>query len=98
MIVIYRMMHTQRELAEELGVHETQVSRDERNEYHGITVQRAATILDALGARLDLDVGFDRAGRLKAVHQQSSERGLRCMSTSMSCRLRDSQKSNMPAF
>jgi transcriptional regulator with XRE-family HTH domain len=27
---------TQRQLAETLGVHESQVSRDERNEYHGI--------------------------------------------------------------
>jgi len=39
---------TQRQLAERLGVHETQVSRDERNEYHGITLERAARVLDAL--------------------------------------------------
>lgn len=43
---------TQRELAEQLGVHETMVSRDERNEYHGITVDRAKRVLDALGVRL----------------------------------------------
>jgi len=43
---------TQRELAERLGVHESQVSRDERNEYHGITVDRASRILDALGVQL----------------------------------------------
>ncbi|MCU0661708.1 MAG: helix-turn-helix domain-containing protein [Myxococcota bacterium] len=43
---------TQRELAERLGVHESQVSRDERNEYHGITVERASRILDAMGVRL----------------------------------------------
>ncbi|MGB5811557.1 MAG: helix-turn-helix transcriptional regulator [Polyangiales bacterium] len=43
---------TQRELAARLGVHETQVSRDERNEYHGITVDRATRVLDALGADL----------------------------------------------
>jgi DNA-directed RNA polymerase specialized sigma subunit len=43
---------TQRELAERLGVHESQVSRDERNEYHGITVDRASRILDALGVHL----------------------------------------------
>jgi ribosome-binding protein aMBF1 (putative translation factor) len=43
---------TQRELADRLGVHESQVSRDERNEYHGITVDRASRILDALGVRL----------------------------------------------
>lgn len=39
---------TQRELAERLGVHESQVSRDERNEYHGMTVERANRILEAL--------------------------------------------------
>lgn len=43
---------TQRELAARLGVHESQVSRDERNEYHGITVERASRVLDALGVRL----------------------------------------------
>jgi biotin operon repressor len=32
---------SQRELAEKLGVSEAQVSRDERNEHHGITVDRA---------------------------------------------------------
>ncbi len=43
---------TQRELASRLGVHESQVSRDERNEYHNITVARASRILDALGVRM----------------------------------------------
>lgn len=43
---------TQRELATRLGVHESQVSRDERNEYHGVTVERASRILDAMGVRL----------------------------------------------
>jgi DNA-directed RNA polymerase specialized sigma subunit len=43
---------SQRELAERLGVHETQVSRDERNEYHGITVERADRILEALAVEL----------------------------------------------
>jgi DNA-binding XRE family transcriptional regulator len=43
---------SQRQLAERLGVHESQVSRDERNEYHGITLERAARILDALGVEL----------------------------------------------
>jgi ribosome-binding protein aMBF1 (putative translation factor) len=43
---------TQRELAERIGVHESQVSRDERNEYHGITVERGSRILDALGVQL----------------------------------------------
>ncbi len=39
---------TQQELAERLGVSESIVSRDERNEYHGVTVERAQRILDAL--------------------------------------------------
>lgn len=43
---------TQRELASRLGVHESQVSRDERNEYHNMTVDRASRILDALGVRM----------------------------------------------
>ena len=41
-----------RELAERLGVHETQVSRDDRNEYHGITVERANRILEVLGVEV----------------------------------------------
>jgi len=43
---------TQRQLAEKLGVHESQVSRDERNEYHGVTLERAARILELLGVEL----------------------------------------------
>ncbi len=47
---------TQRQLAEKLEVNETQVSRDERNEYHGITLERAARILDAMGVRIKIGV------------------------------------------
>lgn len=43
---------TQRELAARMDVHESQVSRDERNEYHGVTLERASRILDALGVEL----------------------------------------------
>jgi ribosome-binding protein aMBF1 (putative translation factor) len=43
---------SQRELAEKLGVHESQVSRDERNEYYGMTIERAARIFDALGVEI----------------------------------------------
>ena len=43
---------SQRDLAKKLGVHETQVSRDERNEYHGITVERVEEILTALGVNM----------------------------------------------
>lgn len=43
---------SQRELAKRLGVHESQVSRDEKNEYHGITVERVEEILTALGVNM----------------------------------------------
>lgn len=43
---------SQRDLAKRLGVHESQVSRDERNEYFGVTLERAIKILDALNVRL----------------------------------------------
>ncbi|MEM6503861.1 MAG: helix-turn-helix transcriptional regulator [Planctomycetota bacterium] len=47
---------SQRELAERLEVHESQVSRDERNEYLGVTMDRASRILDALGVELKTTV------------------------------------------
>jgi ribosome-binding protein aMBF1 (putative translation factor) len=43
---------TQHDLAQKLGVHDSQVSRDERNEYFGITLERAIKVLDALGVEL----------------------------------------------
>ncbi len=43
---------SQRALAERLGVHESQVSRDERNEYFNITLARASRIVEALGVEL----------------------------------------------
>lgn len=43
---------SQRELADKLDVSEAQVSRDERNEYHGVTVDRAQRVLDAMGETL----------------------------------------------
>ena len=50
---------SQRELARRLDVHESQVSRDERNEYFGITLERAIKILDALSARLHTKVELE---------------------------------------
>jgi len=47
---------SQRELAERLAVHESTVSRDERNEYHGITLERTAKVLAALGVTLSTSV------------------------------------------
>lgn len=43
---------SQRELANRLKVHESTVSRDERNEYHGITIERAERVAVALGEQL----------------------------------------------
>ncbi|HYF49754.1 MAG TPA: helix-turn-helix transcriptional regulator [Planctomycetota bacterium] len=53
---------TQRELARRLNVDESQVSRDERNEYHGVTVERASRILDVLGVEASMEVRLNRAG------------------------------------
>jgi ribosome-binding protein aMBF1 (putative translation factor) len=50
---------SQRDLARRLGVHESQVSRDERNEYFGITLERAAKILDALNVRLHTKIAIE---------------------------------------
>ena len=47
---------SQRELAKRLNVHESQVSRDERNEYFGITLERAVKVLDVLDVRLHTKV------------------------------------------
>ena len=49
---------TQRELAEKLDVHPSQVSRDERNEYHGITLERASRIIDVIGLAVQTEVIF----------------------------------------
>jgi ribosome-binding protein aMBF1 (putative translation factor) len=51
---------SQRELAKRLNVHESQVSRDERNEYFGITLERAIKVLDALNVRLHTKVEIER--------------------------------------
>jgi ribosome-binding protein aMBF1 (putative translation factor) len=50
---------SQRELAKRLEVHESQVSRDERNEYFGVTLERAAKVLDALNVRLTTKVEIE---------------------------------------
>lgn len=50
---------SQRDLAKRLDIHESQVSRDERNEYFGITLERAIKILDALGVHLRTKVDLE---------------------------------------
>ena len=48
---------SQRDLAARLGVHESQISRDERNDYHGVTVERAIRVLEAL--KVQMKSSFD---------------------------------------
>jgi DNA-binding XRE family transcriptional regulator len=50
---------SQRDLAKRLDVHESQISRDERNEYFGITLERAIKILDALNVKLHTKVEIE---------------------------------------
>jgi ribosome-binding protein aMBF1 (putative translation factor) len=50
---------TQRDLSKRLGVHEWQVSRDERNEYFGITLELAVKVLDELNVRLHTKVEIE---------------------------------------
>jgi ribosome-binding protein aMBF1 (putative translation factor) len=58
---------SQRELARRLSVHESQVSRDERNEYFGITLERAVKVLDALNVRLRTKVEIDNPQEMVPV-------------------------------
>src|SRR4051812_19920696 len=53
---------TQRRLAERLGINEAQVSKDERNEYHGISVERAQRIIDALEGSVTVAVEMSTPG------------------------------------
>jgi DNA-directed RNA polymerase specialized sigma subunit len=54
MLISYRIYKgiTQTELAERLGVSNAQVSRDERNEYHGASIEKLKKVADALGVPL----------------------------------------------
>ena len=45
---------SQSQLAQRMGVAQSVVSRDERNEYHGVTVEKAQRILEALGVQISL--------------------------------------------
>ena len=63
---------TQRELAERLGVHESQVSRDERNEYHGVTLERARRILEAMGVHISTAVVSLNGGSHKVGSSRAS--------------------------
>ena len=53
----------QKELADKLGVTEAQISRDERNEYRGASLERLQKVFDALGAtsKTQIEAGFKDA-------------------------------------
>jgi DNA-binding XRE family transcriptional regulator len=58
---------TQAQLAEKLGITQAQVSQDENNEYHGISVDRARKILAVFGARLESKLILPQEIRRKAA-------------------------------
>ncbi|MCB9229179.1 MAG: helix-turn-helix transcriptional regulator [Deltaproteobacteria bacterium] len=43
---------SQKDLAHRLGVKESQISRDEKNEYRGASIERVSEVLKALGAQV----------------------------------------------
>jgi len=45
---------SQNDLASKLGISQAAVSKDERNEYHGISVEKAQRIFVAMGVRITL--------------------------------------------
>lgn len=47
---------TQKKLADLLQVSEAQVSKDERNEYHNVSTEKAQRILQALGANFSMRI------------------------------------------
>jgi plasmid maintenance system antidote protein VapI len=61
---------TQRDLANRLGVSEAIVSRDERNEYHGVTMEKAQRIVEALGGRVEISMALGDEAEI-TVSQQS---------------------------
>ena len=65
---------SQRDLSERLGIHESQVSRDEKNEYQGISCERASQILEVLSVELGLRAKLRE--RKKAKRGQSEDRHL----------------------
>lgn len=71
MLVALRIVSgiTQRELASRLAVSEAVVSRDEKNEYHGVTMQKAQRIVDALQGRVQVQWSPARMSPVQASPQ-----------------------------
>ena len=60
---------SQKELSELLGVSEAQISRDERNEYHGISLERAQTMLNNMGVQYRIEEDTRVDGSLPFVRE-----------------------------
>lgn len=65
---------TQRQLAERLGVYEAQVSRDEKNEYHGISVERAQRVIDVLGGSVTMTVSPEAPAKAEWEREEAQAR------------------------
>lgn len=62
-LIAYRIYlgMTQAELANKLGVSESQVSRDERHEYYGATTEKIETVMEAMGMKAIINIEIDGA-------------------------------------
>jgi DNA-binding XRE family transcriptional regulator len=58
LLIMYRIYKgmSQRALAEKLGVEESQVSRDERNEYYGASIEKIESVRHALGMKIKITI------------------------------------------
>lgn len=60
---------TQSDLADRLDVSQAQISRDENNEYHGISVEKAQKILEVFNTRIRMEIedpiSFDKNSDLE---------------------------------
>lgn len=65
-LIAYRIYlgMTQAELANKLGVSESQVSRDERHEYYGATTEKIETVMESMGMKATIHIEID--GKLGA--------------------------------
>ena len=64
---------SQADLANRLGVDPSQISRDERNEYHGITIERADRVMDALEGSVRMQI-YTTASRPSPEKRRSRDR------------------------
>ena len=60
-LIAYRIYlgMTQAELANKLGVSESQVSRDERHEYYGATTEKIEAVMEAMGMKATINIEID---------------------------------------